>query len=74
MNTTPHALDVQRLLAAMRDDGVRRVSMEASSHALALGRVEDVCFAIGIFTNLPQHHLDFLKAMKGYFQAKSRFF
>jgi UDP-N-acetylmuramoyl-L-alanyl-D-glutamate--2,6-diaminopimelate ligase len=74
VNTTPHALDVQRLLAAMRDDGVRRVAMEASSHALALGRVEDVCFSVGIFTNLTQDHLDFHKDMEGYFQAKARLF
>lgn len=74
VNTTPHALDVQRLLASMRDDGVRRVAMETSSHALALGRVEDVCFSVGIFTNLTQDHLDFHKDMEGYFQAKALLF
>jgi UDP-N-acetylmuramoyl-L-alanyl-D-glutamate--2,6-diaminopimelate ligase len=73
-NTTPHALEVQRLLAAMRADGVQRVAMEVSSHALALGRVEDVDFSVGVFTNLTQDHLDFHKHMEGYFQAKARLF
>jgi len=73
-NTTPHALDVQRLLAAMAAEGVKRVAMEVSSHALALGRVEDVDFSVGVFTNLTQDHLDFHKDMEGYFKAKARLF
>jgi UDP-N-acetylmuramoyl-L-alanyl-D-glutamate--2,6-diaminopimelate ligase len=73
-NTTPHALDVQRLLAAMAADGVKRVAMEVSSHALALGRVEDVNFSVGVFTNLTQDHLDFHNDMEGYFRAKARLF
>ncbi|MBL0059709.1 MAG: UDP-N-acetylmuramoyl-L-alanyl-D-glutamate--2,6-diaminopimelate ligase [Elusimicrobia bacterium] len=74
VNTTPHALDVQRLLAAMRSDGVTRAAMEVSSHALSLGRVEDVVFAVGLFTNLTQDHLDFHGDMEGYFRAKARLF
>jgi UDP-N-acetylmuramoyl-L-alanyl-D-glutamate--2,6-diaminopimelate ligase len=73
-NTTPHALDVQRLLAAMREDGVKRVAMEVSSHALALGRVDDVHFSVGLFTNLTQDHLDFHKTMEEYFSAKALLF
>ena len=73
-NTTPHALDVQRLLSAMGAAGVQRVAMEVSSHALALGRVEDVDFSVGVFTNLTQDHLDFHKDMEGYFNAKARLF
>jgi UDP-N-acetylmuramoyl-L-alanyl-D-glutamate--2,6-diaminopimelate ligase len=48
--------------------------MEVSSHALALGRVEDIEFDIGIFTNLTVDHLDFHMNMDGYFSAKSRLF
>lgn len=73
-NTTPHAADVQRLLAAMRDAGVGHVAMETSSHALALGRVDDVEFTVGVFTNLTQDHLDFHKDMEGYFEAKAGLF
>ena len=73
-NTTPMAGDVQRLLAAMKADGVTHVVLEASSHALALGRVADVVFSVGVFTNLTPEHLDFHKDMDGYFDAKARLF
>jgi UDP-N-acetylmuramoyl-L-alanyl-D-glutamate--2,6-diaminopimelate ligase len=73
-NTTPMAGDVQRLLAAMRRDGVSRVAMEVSSHALSLGRVADVDFSVGVFLNLTPEHLDFHKDMDGYFAAKALLF
>jgi UDP-N-acetylmuramoyl-L-alanyl-D-glutamate--2,6-diaminopimelate ligase len=73
-NTTPMAGDVQRLLAAMRDDGVTHVAMEVSSHALALQRVEDVAFSVAIFTNLTRDHLDFHKDMEHYFESKAKLF
>jgi len=38
--TTPEALELQALLAEMREAGVRGVAMEVSSHALALARVD----------------------------------
>jgi hypothetical protein len=74
VNTTPMAADVQRLLAGMKAAGVTDVAMEVSSHSLALGRVEDVSFSVGVFTNLTQDHLDFHKDMEGYFNAKARLF
>lgn len=73
-NTTPHAADVQRILASMRDAGVAHVAMETSSHALALGRVDDVEFTVAVFTNLTQDHLDFHKDMDSYFEAKAGLF
>jgi UDP-N-acetylmuramoyl-L-alanyl-D-glutamate--2,6-diaminopimelate ligase len=73
-NTTPMAGDVQRLMDAMRRDGVTHVAMEVSSHALSLGRVEDVAFSVAVFTNLTRDHLDFHKDMESYFEAKARLF
>lgn len=72
--TTPEASDVQRLLALMRDDGVETVAMEVSSHALAMGRVDEVRFAAAAFTNLSQDHLDFHTSMEAYFAAKRELF
>jgi UDP-N-acetylmuramoyl-L-alanyl-D-glutamate--2,6-diaminopimelate ligase len=48
--------------------------MEVSSHALALGRAAGTRFAVGVFTNLTQDHLDFHPTMQAYFQAKRRLF
>jgi UDP-N-acetylmuramoyl-L-alanyl-D-glutamate--2,6-diaminopimelate ligase len=50
------------------------VVMEVSSHALSLGRVDGVDFAVGGFTNLSRDHLDFHPTMEDYFDAKARLF
>ena len=48
--------------------------MEVSSHALELGRVAGIRFAVRLFTNLTQDHLDFHETMEAYFEAKRRLF
>lgn len=72
--TTPEAPDLQALLALMLEHGVDTVVMEVSSHALSLGRVDGVCFAVGGFTNLSRDHLDFHPTMQDYFDAKAQLF
>jgi UDP-N-acetylmuramoyl-L-alanyl-D-glutamate--2,6-diaminopimelate ligase len=74
VNTTPESLDLQRTLREMRTRGVDAVSMEVSSHGLALGRVEGCRFAAAALTNLTQDHLDFHGDMQGYEDAKLRLF
>ena len=73
-NTTPESFEMQRILREMADHGVTHVVAEVSSHAIALRRVDDCAFDLGIFTNLTQDHLDYHRTMENYFQAKSRFF
>jgi UDP-N-acetylmuramoyl-L-alanyl-D-glutamate--2,6-diaminopimelate ligase len=72
--TTPEAVEVQAMLARMRDSGVRGVSMEVSSHALALHRVDGLMFDVAVFTNLTQDHLDFHGTFDAYRRAKRRLF
>jgi UDP-N-acetylmuramoyl-L-alanyl-D-glutamate--2,6-diaminopimelate ligase len=72
--TTPEAPDLQALLAVMLEQGVDTVMMEVSSHALTMGRVDGVHFAVGGFTNLSRDHLDFHPTMQDYFDAKARLF
>ncbi len=72
--TTPESFELQRLLARMRDAGCTHVVMEVSSHALALDRVYGVRYAVGIFTNLTQDHLDFHSTMEAYCDAKAILF
>lgn len=72
--TTPEAPDLQALLALMVESGVDTVVMEVSSHALTLGRVDGIVFALGGFTNLSRDHLDFHPTMQDYFEAKAGLF
>src|SRR5258705_1324683 len=72
--TTPEAPGLQALLAVMVEQGVDTVVMEVSSHALTLGRVDGVKFAVAGFTNLSRDHLDFHPTMQDYFDAKARLF
>ena len=72
--TTPEAPALQALLAVMAERGVDTAVMEVSSHALELGRVDGIRFAVGGFTNLSRDHLDFHPTMQAYFEAKARLF
>jgi len=72
--TTPESLELQALFARMADAGCTHVVMEVSSHALCLDRVWGVPFAVGVFTNLTQDHLDFHKTMDAYAAAKAQLF
>ena len=73
-NTTPLAHELQALLAEMRDLGAESVAMEVSSHALALDRVADVAFSIGVLTNVTRDHLDFHGSFEAYAAAKRGLF
>lgn len=73
-HTTPESLEIQGLLADMRDNGCRACAMEVSSHALDQDRVFGLPFAAAVFTNLTQDHLDYHGTMEKYFEAKVRLF
>jgi UDP-N-acetylmuramoyl-L-alanyl-D-glutamate--2,6-diaminopimelate ligase len=72
--TTPEAIDLQATFRRMLDGGDRACAMEVSSHALELGRASGIRFAVRVFTNLTQDHLDFHETMEAYFLAKRRLF
>lgn len=74
VRTTPEAIDLVKALRTMYDSGERACAIEVSSHALELGRVDDVAFAAAVFTNLTQDHLDFHDTMEDYFAAKRLLF
>ncbi len=73
-HTTPMALELHAMLAQMKKDGVQTVAMEASSHAIALHRLDDVDWTGALFTNLSPEHLDFHKDMDDYGRTKMRLF
>jgi UDP-N-acetylmuramoyl-L-alanyl-D-glutamate--2,6-diaminopimelate ligase len=74
VRTTPEGTDLQRLLRTMLDRGVEAVAMEVSSHGLDLRRVDGTRFAVAVYTNLSQDHLDWHGSMEAYLAAKARLF
>jgi UDP-N-acetylmuramoyl-L-alanyl-D-glutamate--2,6-diaminopimelate ligase len=73
-NTTPESLDLQNFFAEVRDAGGSHVTLEVSSHALAMDRVWGIRIAVAVFTNLTRDHLDYHQTLDQYFAAKRRLF
>jgi UDP-N-acetylmuramoyl-L-alanyl-D-glutamate--2,6-diaminopimelate ligase len=73
-NTTPGPLELQGLLAAMRDEGCGHAVMEVSSHALVQKRTRNVPFAVAVLTNLASDHLDYHGTFEEYRAAKGLLF
>jgi len=72
--TTQEAPVVQALLAEMVEVGCTHAIVEATSHGLALHRLDDCEFDVAIYTNLSEDHLDFHGTMEAYRAAKGRLF
>jgi UDP-N-acetylmuramoyl-L-alanyl-D-glutamate--2,6-diaminopimelate ligase len=73
-NTTPGALELQRILRSMRTAGEEAVVIETSSHGLAADRVASIAYDGAIFTNLSHEHLDFHGTFEAYRDAKLSLF
>jgi UDP-N-acetylmuramoyl-L-alanyl-D-glutamate--2,6-diaminopimelate ligase len=72
--TTPDAISLQAMLAGCIDEGVEKVAIEVSSHALDQGRCDEIAFDAAVFTNLSRDHLDYHGTMEAYAAAKRRLF
>ncbi len=72
--TTPDPDFLYSTLSKMKKDGCTTVVMEASSHSIALSKLEGLMFDIGVFTNLSGEHLDFHSDMEEYFKVKASLF
>lgn len=72
--TTPGPLALQAYLGEMAADGITRVAMEVSSHALEQQRLEGCHLSVGVFTNLSRDHLDYHGSMAAYAASKAQLF
>lgn len=72
--TTPDARTLQSTLATFVSAGCRAAVMEVSSHAIDQARIGSTPFALTLFTNLTQDHLDYHGDMEAYYQVKARLF
>lgn len=73
-HTTPFAVDLQQQLSDAVAAHCQFGVMEVSSHALAQQRVLGCQFAVAVFSNLTQDHLDYHQDMEDYFAAKALLF
>ena len=73
-HTTPDPVKLQALVAALAEDKVQHLAIEASSHGLAQYRLDGLRLTAGAFTNLTRDHLDYHATLDDYFDAKMRLF
>lgn len=71
--TTSQILETLSYIKEAVESGCEYFIMEVSSHAIAQNRIEGLDFALKIFTNLSQDHLDFHKSFDEYARVKSSF-
>jgi UDP-N-acetylmuramoyl-L-alanyl-D-glutamate--2,6-diaminopimelate ligase len=73
-HTTPDPVTLQEIVAKLRDDHVRHLAIEASSHGLSQYRLDGLRLTAGAFTNITRDHLDYHATFEEYFNAKMRLF
>ena len=69
--TTPESSDIQRYLRQMVEAATEWAILEATSHGLAMHRLDHVRFRIGAITNITHEHLDFHGSIDAYRRAKA---
>ena len=72
--TTPSIFQTILHLKEAKKRGCKYFIMEVSSHAIEQKRIEGIEFALKVFTNISQDHLDYHKSMQEYKRVKSLFF
>jgi len=67
--TTPDALTLARVLAAMRDRHTTHAAIELSSHALKQGRTAGLTLDVGVVTNISHDHQDYHESFHDYIRS-----
>ena len=73
-HTTPDPVEIHELLAKLKEEGVDRLAIEASSHGLDQHRLDGVKIAACGFTNITRDHMDYHPTFDDYLAAKLRLF
>lgn len=73
-HTTPDVFSLHAMLADYKQQGVKAISMEVSSHGLDQQRSAGIDFDVLVLTNLSRDHLDYHGNLEAYKQAKKSLF
>ena len=73
-HTTPDPDVLYGMLALAVEGGFRVVALEASSHALAQGKLAPIRFSGAVFTSFSRDHLDFHQTLEAYWNTKWNLF
>lgn len=69
-NTTPDTLTLYKLLNYSKENNIKYIVMEVSSHSLDMDRLYGIKLDSAIFTNLTEDHLDYHKDIDNYLKSK----
>lgn len=72
--TTHDAVENQKVLREMCDEGCKAAALEISSHGLEQGRVREIQLDAALFTNLTEDHLDYHQTIEAYARSKKKLF
>jgi UDP-N-acetylmuramoyl-L-alanyl-D-glutamate--2,6-diaminopimelate ligase len=73
-HTTPGPIELHRILAELKQGGIDRLALEASSHGLDQYRLDGVDIAAVGFTNITRDHMDYHPTFEAYLACKLRLF
>ncbi len=73
-HTTPDAVQINRVMAEMVQQGCTHCFMEASSHAIEQNRTAGLTIQLAVFSNISHDHLDYHKTFDAYIKAKKKLF
>ena len=73
-HTTPGPIELHRILAELKQGGIDRLAVEASSHGLDQFRLDGADIAAVGFTNITRDHMDYHPTFEAYLACKLRLF
>jgi UDP-N-acetylmuramoyl-L-alanyl-D-glutamate--2,6-diaminopimelate ligase len=73
-HTTPGPIELHRLMARLKENGIDYLAIEASSHGLDQYRLDGADIAAVAFTNITRDHLDYHPTFEHYLATKLRLF
>ena len=73
-HTTPPITRMAKEFAHIAQQGCQYVALEASSHGIAQGRLQNLNIHTAVLTNITRDHLDYHNSIDEYIQAKAKLF